>query len=196
MPRSLARSKRSNPKRSGKSSWCLARYKDKEFFYPGRIVSPRQQDGTWSVQFDDGDFQNDVPDAHILGPGSRVRAAFNGGDQFYPGVLERINADGSCAIKYDDGDKESHVASVDVQAEQLASARVTVRAKRKSRSPAPSARAAERAEPASTTTQTTLKQGRQETPGPTDAQVIVTVLGVIIGASVAAHLMSEYYSLR
>ena len=103
-------------RRSKQSGWCLARYKESQFYYPGRIIQ-RNSDGMCSIRFDDGD-QEEVPGSHVLIPGSRVEAAYDGGSDFYPGVLERVNADGSCAVQYDDGDKESHVHPAHVRAER------------------------------------------------------------------------------
>lgn len=43
--------------------------------------------------------------------GERVEADFNGEGRYYPGKVAQVNADGTCNILYDDGDRESSVPS-------------------------------------------------------------------------------------
>ena len=47
--------------------------------------------------------------------GSRVEARFEGGDEWYPGVVSELNADGSCSVRYDDGDEEKRVPRTSIR---------------------------------------------------------------------------------
>ena len=46
-----------------------------------------------------------------LAVGTRVTARYGGDDEFYPGVIAAVNADGTYDVDYDDGDAESGVAA-------------------------------------------------------------------------------------
>lgn len=41
--------------------------------------------------------------------GMKVEARLNGGTAFSPGLVQRVNADGSISIKYDSGEQEMAV---------------------------------------------------------------------------------------
>jgi hypothetical protein len=42
--------------------------------------------------------------------GERIEARYDGKRSYYPGVVFKINRDGSCVVHYDDGDKEYRVS--------------------------------------------------------------------------------------
>ena len=48
--------------------------------------------------------------------GMRVKARYRGAKEYYGGKITRVNADGSCAITYDDGDREENVNPAFVRA--------------------------------------------------------------------------------
>ena len=83
-------------------------------------VSRVNSDGTFDIDYDDGDRDfgalasnvrslesprnsNDVP---ILREGSKVEARYRGKTRYYTGVIKRENRDGTFDIDYDDGEKE------------------------------------------------------------------------------------------
>ncbi|OWZ06258.1 hypothetical protein PHMEG_00021513 [Phytophthora megakarya] len=47
--------------------------------------------------------------------GTRVEALYMGKDKYFKGTISRVNADGTYAIEYDDGDKENRVASSSIR---------------------------------------------------------------------------------
>jgi hypothetical protein len=51
-----------------------------------------------------------------LAVGDEVEARFNGGTEWFPGVITGIHGDGSVSIDYDDGDQESSVSALLVRA--------------------------------------------------------------------------------
>ena len=52
------------------------------------------------------DGTNTGTDADGLVKGAKVEAKFGGKGKFYPGTIQKVNADGTFAILFDDGDKE------------------------------------------------------------------------------------------
>ena len=124
-------------------------------FFPGRVVAANG-DGTYAIDYDDGDKKSKVTfslirllesqggDSHLpsaggvaeavpgqtpapaadvaaaTGPadpinspafavGTRVECRHGGGKHWFPGKVASVNGDGTFAIDYDDGDKESNV---------------------------------------------------------------------------------------
>ena len=55
--------------------------------------------------------------------GMRVKARYRGGKEYYGGKITRVNADGSCAITYDDGDRELRVKRSMIKAQGGSSSR-------------------------------------------------------------------------
>lgn len=51
----------------------------------------------------------------VLEEGDRVEANFQRRGRFYPGVVTRVRLDGTVDVDYDDGEKESRIAAVDVR---------------------------------------------------------------------------------
>ena len=110
---------------SGSSSIRLgdkveALYKGKGTKWFTGKVSRINSDGTFDIDYDDGDRDfgalasnvrslesprnsNDVP---ILREGSKVEARYRGKTRYYTGVIKRENRDGTFDIDYDDGEKE------------------------------------------------------------------------------------------
>ena len=110
---------------SGSSSIRLgdkveALYKGKGTKWFKGKVSRVNSDGTFDIDYDDGDRDfgalasnvrslesprnsNDVP---ILREGSKVEARYRGKTRYYTGVIKRENRDGTFDIDYDDGEKE------------------------------------------------------------------------------------------
>jgi Ca2+-binding EF-hand superfamily protein len=108
-------------------------------YFPG-VISRKNRDGSYAIDYDDGDNESRVAAKLIRKKGGRpltpsrgmnrdpfdseteaedvsfregdkVEAKFGGGDDYFPGVISRKNRDGSYAIDYDDGDNESRVAA-------------------------------------------------------------------------------------
>ena len=86
-------------------SRVLARYDDGHY-YAGRVAS-QAADGL-VIKFDDGDTAIVSPGS-VLTIGSPCVAAFQNGDLWFEGVIRQANGDGTFAIEYSDGDKESCV---------------------------------------------------------------------------------------
>ncbi|GMI35357.1 hypothetical protein TrRE_jg12489, partial [Triparma retinervis] len=105
-----------------------ARYRGGSKYYPGKI-SRDNRDGTYDIDYDDGEKERGVKKSYIkkLGGGSRsksprrgddtdddaglsrgdkVEARYRGGSKYYPGKISRDNRDGTYDIDYDDGEKE------------------------------------------------------------------------------------------
>jgi len=88
-------------------------------YFPGKIARVHE-DGTYDVEYDDGDSETNVDavkirsvgtdsDVGTFREGEQVEANFAGEGQFYKGRIKSINADGTYDITYDDGDVESSV---------------------------------------------------------------------------------------
>ena len=111
-----------------------ARYRGGSKWYPGVISRKNLRDGSYAIEYDDGESELRVaPDlirkkgggmAHddpfdsetdaapkSFRPGDKIEARYRGGSKWYPGVISRKNLrDGSYAIEYDDGESELRVA--------------------------------------------------------------------------------------
>ena len=95
-------------------------------YFPGKIAAVHG-DGTYDIDYDDGDAEDGVKedmirkasadsnaDANANGGGGggkfkvgdSVEALYNGGDEWYGGKITADNGDGTFAIEYNDGDKE------------------------------------------------------------------------------------------
>ncbi|GMI52396.1 hypothetical protein ScalyP_jg10900, partial [Parmales sp. scaly parma] len=105
-----------------------ARYKGKSKYYPGKIVRDNR-DGTYDVDYDDGEKEKDVKgnliqslekkkksnnsdseaDGDILQRGDKVEARYKGKSKYYKGKIARDNRDGTYDVDYDDGEKEKDV---------------------------------------------------------------------------------------
>src|SRR5687768_16145139 len=95
-----------------------AYWKGGKTLFPGTISSVNK-DGTFDIQYDDGDAENSLEANFIIAPGSvglnntpgkisvglPVRARFRGGS-YYSGKIDKINNDGTFFILFDDGDTE------------------------------------------------------------------------------------------
>ena len=89
-----------------------ARWLKRTKYYPGAIQNANG-DGTYDVAYDDGYTERGVKPEFIQPtgassylPGMKVEARWMGGETFYPGTITKASGDGTCAIDYDDGDKE------------------------------------------------------------------------------------------
>ena len=90
-----------------------SRYKGKSKYYPGKI-SKIGADGTYDVDYDDGEKENGVA-FHLLAPhsergafkaGQAVHGGFGGKPRYFPGTIASDNGDGSYEVLYADGDSE------------------------------------------------------------------------------------------
>lgn len=96
-------------------------------FYKGTIAA-FNADGTYAVNYDDGDKEAAVKEANIklqeVAPvttfkvGDKVEAHWKGGQTWWKGTIAAVNADGTYNINYDDGDKESNLPATSVRARQ------------------------------------------------------------------------------
>ena len=84
------------------ASWVIAKFKDGEEWYPGKIAK-RHDSGRCDITYDDGDFEVGVAPENVLSVGSCLTANINarGYKGCYEGVIKAINADGSCTISFD-----------------------------------------------------------------------------------------------
>ncbi|CAK4648459.1 unnamed protein product [Aphanomyces euteiches] len=102
-------------------------YAGGDVWFPG-LIDGANADGSYAIQYDDGEREEAVQEAsvrpHVVGTfsvGSRVLARYNGGDDWYPGVISDINCDAETYdIAYDDGEFEPGVAFVMVEDESTA----------------------------------------------------------------------------
>ncbi|GMI07481.1 hypothetical protein TrLO_g8222, partial [Triparma laevis f. longispina] len=107
-----------------------ARYRGGSRYYPGKI-SRDNRDGTYDIDYDDGEKEKDVKKSFIkvlsssssrsksprsndsssrsFSRGDAVEARYRGGSKYYPGKIYRDNRDGTYDINYDDGEKEKGV---------------------------------------------------------------------------------------
>ena len=89
-----------------KGDWVLARYKQREFWFPG--VVEKDVGGTVTVLYDDGDRET-LAAAYVKKydwkVGSRVSCNWKNGGKWYPGKITKLEA-GFLSIAYDDGDDE------------------------------------------------------------------------------------------
>ncbi|CAK4665469.1 unnamed protein product [Aphanomyces euteiches] len=109
-----------------------AQYKGKEKFYSG-VISRCRLNGTYDIDYDDGEKEKEVEAKFIRLKGSsprkrdnnndddkkskkfkegeKVEAQYKGKSKFYPGVISRCRLNGTYDIDYDDGEKETGVAA-------------------------------------------------------------------------------------
>ncbi|KAI9993220.1 hypothetical protein PInf_015291 [Phytophthora infestans] len=107
-----------------------ARYKKGTKLYAGTITRVRS-DGTYDIAYSDGDVEMRVDIDKIQVPesiksddddeksgskknpkvGDKVRARYNKGSQMIHGEVTAVHRDGSCDVRYEDGDKEKRVAA-------------------------------------------------------------------------------------
>ena len=88
--------------------------------YYGAKISRVNGDGTYEVQYNDGDTEMSVAAELICAPsvagmfanGEKIEGRYNGKNKWYGGSIEKDNKDGTYAIKYDDGESEPRVAFV------------------------------------------------------------------------------------
>ncbi|KAK1932357.1 hypothetical protein P3T76_012351 [Phytophthora citrophthora] len=115
-----------------------ARYKKGKKLFDGKVVRVRS-DGTYDIEYDDGDLETrvniemiEVPEGKnpnndgksspktkkSLKVGDRVRAHYNKGSKMFSGEITAVHRDGTLDIRYDDGDKEKRVEPKDVEVEE------------------------------------------------------------------------------
>jgi hypothetical protein len=92
------------------------RWKNGTTYYPG-VVSATNENGSYQINFDDGCFEPNEPEAHLravvvvasssteatFAIGDRIEGRWKGGATWYPGLVSRINPNGTYQIKFDDG---------------------------------------------------------------------------------------------
>lgn len=91
----------------------------KESSYFKGTVAMVNTDGTYNINYNDGDKESNVKEMNIKAlatnpimtykVGDKVEAQWKGGSVFFKGVINAVNADGTYAIDYNDGDKETTV---------------------------------------------------------------------------------------
>ena len=105
-----------------------ARYRGRSRYYPGRIARDRN-DGTYDVDYDDGEKETHVLEEYIkqtdnsprdsrsprgrrgsrLSEGDAIEARYRGRSKYYKGRIRRDRGDGTFDIDYDDGEQETRV---------------------------------------------------------------------------------------
>jgi hypothetical protein len=111
-----------------------ARYKKGAKCFRGTITRVRS-DGTYDVEYEDGDVETKVEDQYIeaaapaartsssLSPvkaarfavGDRVKARYKKGAKLFAGTVTKTHSDGTYDIRYDDGDVETRVEASYIQ---------------------------------------------------------------------------------
>jgi uncharacterized protein (DUF427 family) len=105
-----------------------ANYRGKGRYFPGRIKKDRL-DGTYDIDYDDGEQESRVKEADIrvleshltprqnqsIEEGSRIEANYRGRGRFFPGKIRRNRGDGTYDIDYDDGESELKVKESDIR---------------------------------------------------------------------------------
>merc|ERR1711907_45780 len=114
-----------------------ANYKGKGKYFGGRIKRDNR-DGTYDINYDDGDREMGVREVDIraedseddrdrdrgrsrgsrLEEGMKVTANYKGKGKYFGGRIKRDNRDGTYDINYDDGDREMGVLEADIRAEE------------------------------------------------------------------------------
>ena len=81
------------------------------YVVPGAAAAPAPTSPT-SYSDDAEDFEDESDDdkEEAIGVGVQVEARFGGEEDWYPGSVKAVNADGTYQIAYDDGDEEDSVA--------------------------------------------------------------------------------------
>eukprot|EP01041_Mallomonas_annulata_P000208 gene208-376_t len=95
-----------------------ARIKGSTKYFPG-IVEHKRLSVTYDITYDNGEMEanvplnmirlNDLDGSSQLVEGMRVEARYRGKTMHYPGRIARDNMDGTYAIAYDDGERETAV---------------------------------------------------------------------------------------
>ncbi|CAN0497871.1 unnamed protein product, partial [Discosporangium mesarthrocarpum] len=103
-----------------------ANYRGKGRFYKGR-VGRVNLDGSYNIDYDDGEKERGVPADMVRGlssggrddggrggsrlrEGDKVEARYRGRGKYYKGKISRVNSDGTFDINYDDGERERGLA--------------------------------------------------------------------------------------
>lgn len=96
-------------------------------FYKGTIAA-FNADGTYAVNYDDGDKESSVKESNIklqevvpvlsYKVGDKVEAHWKGGQTWWKGTIATVNADGTYNINFDDGDKETNLAATSIRPRQ------------------------------------------------------------------------------
>jgi len=93
-----------------------ARFRGGKRFFPGTVRSVHK-DGTFSIDYDDGDKEECVPlefiassddDFHV---GDKILARFRGKGPEYPGKVSKVHDDGTIDVEYNDGDVDDNIPS-------------------------------------------------------------------------------------
>ena len=98
-----------------------ANYRGRGKYYPGKIKYDNR-DGTYDIDYDDGEKERSVKEADIkslesggsasanmLRRGDKVEANYRGRGKYYTGKIREDRGDGTFDIDYDDGEKETRV---------------------------------------------------------------------------------------
>ncbi|ETP53031.1 hypothetical protein F442_02032 [Phytophthora nicotianae P10297] len=140
VPRSRIKSKANENKLPKKKSGFLvgdvvkAKYKKGAKYFTGRISRIRS-DGTYDIEYDDGDSESHVDSSLIVSiepetatktpskkksfeVGDMIKARYKKGTKLFSGKITRVRSDGRYDIRYDDGDTEMHVESSHIEAEE------------------------------------------------------------------------------
>jgi hypothetical protein len=107
-----------------------ANYRGKGRYYTGKIAK-ENRDGTFDVDYDDGEFEGRVEPENIrslekggggggggggkLEVGMKVEANYRGKGRYYTGKIAKENRDGTFDIDYDDGEFEGRMEAKDIR---------------------------------------------------------------------------------
>lgn len=101
-----------------------ANYRGRGKFYPGKVKKVND-DGSYEIDYDDGECENNVSQSNlrVLGSsprvsggkfnkGAKIEANYRGQGKFFPGRIARDREDGTYDVDYDDGETELKVKEV------------------------------------------------------------------------------------
>lgn len=91
-----------------RGDWALARWQDGQYWFPGVIES--RSGNVVTIAYDDGTRETlslDKVRPFDWAAGTRVHCRWQGGREWYPGVIRSVDRDGvGIDVAYDDGDRE------------------------------------------------------------------------------------------
>ena len=136
-----------------------ANYKGRGKWFPGRIKRDHMN-GTFDVDYDDGEVETRVPEDLIrlkesslrlsaekrprIEEGSKVEGNYRGKGKWYPGRVKQVRSDGTIDIDYDDGEVETRVHSDLVRLVGGAAGGLSPQGRKLARTPCPPARRPDR----------------------------------------------------
>jgi hypothetical protein len=107
----ISTNKRQQPSNIPRKTKSRAKASDISDFYPGEPLTDEEEvEAEEEEETEEEEEAEGVEEAKsTLAPGIKVDAKFGGGNRYYPGKLEAVNADRTYVVVYNDGDRETSV---------------------------------------------------------------------------------------